>query len=703
MVRGKGLREHSIAVARVCENFARLSGNDVDRYYVAGLLHDADYEQHPVEHPKVIVEYLLEVDEAEIAYAISAHGSEFGNPPISLLDRTLFASDELTGFVVAVAKVRPNGLAGLTATSVLKRFKDKKFAAGVHRDEVAKAVQTLGVQLPDYITFIIGSLQPFSAEIGLPDVSSEYATRAILPTYEDAPFHPAVSTVASRPDLDEQQTVRYRKREDLIAQGYDPYPGELFQISAQAADVHAGRIVVGTSGVQLAGRIMAKRESGKTAFLDLQDSSGIIQLWVNEKVVNTEVGMPFEKLLKLLDRGDIIGVSGDVFITNMGTVSIKVIELNLLTKSLKPLPTVKAINQGNQAVRFDDVTDPEFAYRQRYADLIIHPEKRDIFVKRATIVDTLRACLNRTGALEVSTPILQPIHGGASARPFKTHHNALNTELYLRIANELYLKRLIVGGFDAVFEFSVDFRNEGMDRTHNPEFTQVEAYFAYKDYRWIMDWLEATVEEVVRQINNGNTEIVSGNGTVLDFKRPWKRMSMQEAILNASGIDILTHSEAELRNAINALQCGVNLEGIVGKGKVIDELFGALVEPSLQQPTFITGYPVELSPLAKKSVDNPEITDRFEAFAAGKEFCNAFSEINDPVDQRSRFEDQLALNKRGDQDSISVMDEDFLRALEYGMPPTAGIGIGIERLTMMLTGQRSIQDVMLFPQMRPEK
>jgi len=400
-----------------------------------------------------------------------------------------------------------------------------------------------------------------------------------------------------------------------------------------------------------------------------------------------------------MDIGDIIGIKGYVFTTQVGEISIHVTELKLLTKSLKPLPVVKeAADKDGNLKTFDAFTDPELRYRQRYVDLIVNPEVRDAFIKRTKLVNSMRDFLEGNGYLEVETPILQPLYGGAAARPFKTHHNTLDMTLYLRIANELYLKRLIVGGFDGVFEFSKDFRNEGMSRFHNPEFTQVELYVAYKDYNWMMDLVEEMVEKVAMDLH-GTTEVQVGEH-VLNFQRPWKRFTMFEAIEHFTGIDISEMDEAALRET--ASQLDVPIDETMGKGKLIDEIFGEKCEGQLIQPTFITDYPVEMSPLAKKHRSKEGLVERFEAIANGKEICNAFSELNDPIDQRKRFEEQLELGKRGDDEAM-VLDEDFLRALEYGMPPTAGLGVGIDRLSMIMTNSNSIQDVLFFPQMKPEK
>ncbi len=701
MVANTSLRQHCLTIGIVCEAFAKATLNDPEKFFITGILHDADWEKYPAEHPSVIVQRVLDAGEADIAYAISCHGKEFGVPQISLLDRVLIAADELTGFVMACAKIRPDGLGSLKPDSVLKKFKDNKFASGVSRDEVTYGLKVLGAEFLDFTGFIINSLAPQSLEIGLPECQNWYTTTQV-PKYSANGKHLEIDEYR-RPELDEQQKNRYAKRAKLISQGHNIYPGSSYDNNTYAIDIHNDKIALNATGLKVAGRIVGIREAGKTIFLNLQDRTGIIQLWVKEDIICPGEDKSFFKdfCLKMLDRGDIIGVTGEYFLTRTGEKTIKVVELTLLTKSLRPLPAIKqSLNEDGVMVKHYDVNDPEFIYRQRYADLILHPEKKEVFTKRTKIIDTLKKCFNLSGALEVDTPILQGIYGGAAARPFKTHHNALDSTLYLRIANELYLKRLIVGGFDAVYEFSKDFRNEGMSRWHNPEFTQVEAYYAYRDYQWMMDFVEATIETVVKEIHSST--VISTFGHAVDFKRPWKRISMRDAIREVSNIDIFLHDEESLRIAVKALDIGIDTASIVGKGKLIDELFGSLVEPNLIQPTFIIGYPTELSPLAKKSDHDENMTDRFEGFCVGKEFCNAFSEINDPVDQRERFEEQLKLGKRGDPEAM-MMDEDFLRALEYGMPPTAGLGLGIDRLCMILLDQRSIQDVLLFPQMRLEK
>jgi lysyl-tRNA synthetase class 2 len=499
--------------------------------------------------------------------------------------------------------------------------------------------------------------------------------------------------------LSEQELNRRHKRDELLRLGIDPYPAAAYEVSHHAEAIRrlheqSPDAALGQE-VSLAGRLMGFRIMGNASFAELQDATGRIQLYFRRDDLcpgedKTRYNVVFKKLL---DIGDIIGVKGFVFVTQLGELSVHVQDFTVLTKSLRPLPVVK---EADGKV-YDAFTDPEQRYRQRYVDLIVNPPVRDVFVKRSQLVNSMRQYLSGKGYLEVETPILQPIHGGAAARPFKTHHNALDVPLYLRIANELYLKRLIVGGFDGVFEFAKDFRNEGMDRTHNPEFTQVEFYVAYKDYRWMMDTTEEMLEKVALDLH-GTTRVPVGEH-VIDFKRPWKRYTMFEAIQAYTGVDISEMDEAGLRRT--ATELGVETDDTMGKSKLIDEIFGEKVEGQLIQPTFITDYPVEMSPLTKKHRAKPGLVERFEAICNGKEICNAYSELNDPIDQRERFEDQLRLAERGDEEAMA-MDEDFLRALEYGMPPTAGIGIGIDRLTMIMTNQPSIQDVLFFPQMRPE-
>ncbi len=498
-------------------------------------------------------------------------------------------------------------------------------------------------------------------------------------------------------EFSEQEQIRRQSLDELYKLGINPYPAELFEINAKTTEIlqHFPENNQLYQEVKIAGRIMSRRIMGAASFVELQDNDGRIQLYFKRDDICTgEDKTMYNTVFKrLLDIGDIIGVSGFVFITQMGEITIHVREFKVLSKSLHPLPIVKEKDD----VVFDAFTDPEQRYRQRYLDLIVNPHIKETFVKRSLIMNSMRQFLTAKEYLEVETPVLQPLYGGAAARPFKTHHNALNIPLYLRIANELYLKRLIVGGYDGVFEFAKDFRNEGMDRFHNPEFTQMELYVAYKDYEWMMNLVEEMVEKVALD-SNGTTQIKVGEN-IIDFKRPWKRYTMFEAIQHYTGIDISEMDEAQLIET--AKKSGVKVDASMGKGKLIDEIFGETCEAQLIQPTFITDYPVEMSPLAKKHRSKEGLVERFEAIVNGKELCNAFSELNDPIDQRSRFEAQLELGKRGDEESM-VLDEDFLRCLEFGMPPTAGLGIGIDRLTMIMTNSHSIQDVLFFPQMKPE-
>lgn len=498
--------------------------------------------------------------------------------------------------------------------------------------------------------------------------------------------------------LSEQEIIRRNTLKELIDLGIEPYPAQRFDVNVTTAEIHAKFPENQTlfQEVTIAGRIMSRRIMGAAAFVELQDSHGRIQLYFKrDDICPGEDKTLYNTVFKrLLDIGDIIGVEGFVFITQMGEVTIHAKSFKLLCKSLRPLPIVKEKDDKT----FDAFTDPELRYRQRYVDLIVNPEVRDIFIKRSKMVNSMREFLNSKGYLEVETPVLQPLYGGAAARPFKTHHNTLDMTLYLRIANELYLKRLIVGGYDGVYEFSKDFRNEGMDRFHNPEFTQMELYVAYKDYDWMMDLVEEMVEKMTFDIH-GTTQVKVGEN-LIDFKRPWTRFTMFEAIQHFTGIDISEMNEEALRATAKELK--IDVDATMGKGKLIDEIFGAKCEPLLIQPTFITDYPVEMSPLAKKHRSKLGLVERFEAICNGKEICNSFTELNDPIDQRERFESQLELGKRGDEESM-VLDEDFLRALEYGMPPTAGLGIGIDRMAMILTNSPSIQEVLFFPQMRPEK
>lgn len=503
--------------------------------------------------------------------------------------------------------------------------------------------------------------------------------------------------------LSEQEIIRRKAKEQLEELGVNPYPSELFEVNVSAKDIKQNyeKQKIDYKNISIAGRIMSRRVMGSASFAEIQDSTGRIQIYLRRDDICPEEDKTLYNTVfkKLLDIGDLIGIKGYVFTTQTGEVSIHVTDLKVLSKSLKPLPVTKETkDDAGNVVRHDAFADPEMRYRQRYVDLIVNPEVKEAFIKRTKLVNSMRDYLNSKGYLEVETPILQPLYGGAAAKPFKTHHNTLDMTLYLRIANELYLKRLVVGGFDGVYEFSKDFRNEGMSRFHNPEFTQVELYVAYKDYNWMMDLVEEMIEKVALDIH-GTTEVQVGKN-VLDFKRPWKRYTMFEAIEHFTGIDISEMDEVELRATAKKLD--VPVDETMGKGKLIDEIFGEKCEDQLIQPTFITDYPVEMSPLAKKHRDKEGLVERFEAIANGKEICNAFSELNDPIDQRKRFEEQLELGKRGDEEAMTL-DEDFLRALEYGMPPTAGLGVGIDRLSMIMTNSNSIQDVLFFPQMKPEK
>ena len=499
-------------------------------------------------------------------------------------------------------------------------------------------------------------------------------------------------------ELSEQEIVRRESLQKLQELGIDPYPAELFEVNVSAKGIKKNYEArkLDYKNISIAGRLMSRRIMGKAAFAELQDSTGRIQLYFNRDEIcpGEDKTMYNTVFKKLLDIGDFVGIKGHVFTTKVGEISIHVEEFKVLTKTLRPLPLPKVDADGNV---HDAFTDPEKRYRQRYVDLVVNPQVKDAFIKRTKLTNSMRDYLNGKGYLEVETPILQPIYGGAAARPFKTHHNTLDMPLYLRIANELYLKRLIVGGFDGVYEFSKDFRNEGMSRFHNPEFTQVELYVAYKDYEWMMDLVEEMVEKIAMDLH-GTTEVKVGDN-IINFQRPWKRFTMYEAIEHFTGIDISKMDEAEM--AETAKKLGVEVDKSMGRGKLIDEIFGEKCEGQLIQPTFITDYPVEMSPLAKKHREHEGLVERFEAICNGKEICNAFSELNDPIDQRARFEEQLELGKRGDEEAM-VLDEDFLRAIEYGMPPTAGLGIGIDRLSMIMTNSNSIQDVLFFPQMKPE-
>jgi len=500
--------------------------------------------------------------------------------------------------------------------------------------------------------------------------------------------------------LSEQEIVRREKLEALRKLGIDPYPAALYPVNITAATIKARykgeENKADFADVCLAGRIMSVRDMGKANFAVLQDASGKIQFYIKQDDICPGEDKTLYQTVwkKMIDLGDLVGIKGYVFTTKTGETSVHVKEFSLLAKSLKPLPVVRE----KEGEVFDEVTDPEFKYRQRYVDLNINPEVKDTFVKRTKLINTIRDFLNEKGALEVDTPVLQAIPGGAAARPFITHHNALDVPFYLRIANELYLKRLIVGGFDWVYEFSRNFRNEGMDRTHNPEFTVLEWYTAYKDYFWMMEITEQLMERIAIALH-GTTEVVLGDQTI-SYKAPFKRISIFDAVKENTGIDISDKDEAGLRDVCNQLKIGV--PGNIGKGKLIDEIFGATSEHKYIQPTFIIDYPVEMSPLTKKHRSKPGLVERFELMVNGKEIANAYSELNDPIEQRERFEEQAQLMQRGDDEAMFI-DHDFLRALEYGMPPTSGIGIGIDRLCMYMTNQVSIQDVLLFPQMRPEK
>jgi lysyl-tRNA synthetase, class II len=503
--------------------------------------------------------------------------------------------------------------------------------------------------------------------------------------------------------LSEQEIIRREGKTAIEKLGIDPYPASSYPIDYSTTKLKSefDKLAEEKTEISIAGRLMGRRIMGSASFAVLQDESGKIQIYLRRDDICPDEDKTLYNTVfkKLLDIGDIIGVKGFLFKTQTGEMSLQVKELTILTKSLRPLPIVKETEdkEGNKVIH-DAFSNPEQRYRRRYVDLIVNPEVRDTFRKRSQLVNSIRSFLSDKGYLEVETPILQPLYGGAAARPFKTHHNTLDTTLYLRIANELYLKRLIVGGFEGVFEFAKDFRNEGMSRFHNPEFTQVELYVAYKDYFWMMELVEEMVEKVAIALH-GSTKVNVGEN-LIDFKRPWKRYTMFEAIEEYTKIDISTMDEQELSQTAKNLK--VPIDESMGKGKLIDEIFGEKVEPFLIQPTFITDYPIEMSPLAKKHRSKEGLVERFEVICNSKEICNAFSELNDPIDQRKRFEDQLELGKRGDEEAM-VLDEDFLRALEHGMPPTVGLGIGIDRLTMIMTNSKSIQDVIFFPQMKPEK
>lgn len=499
--------------------------------------------------------------------------------------------------------------------------------------------------------------------------------------------------------LSEQELERRKDREELMKLGINPYPAETFPINVTAEDIHKNYENNKTDykSISIAGRLMSRRIMGSASFAEIQDSTGRLQIYIRRDDICPEEDKTFYNTVfkKLLGIGDFIGVKGYIFTTQTGEISLHVTELKILSKSVKPLPVVKRDEEGNV---YDGFTDPELRYRQRYVDLTVNPEVKKVFLTRSKIITNMRRYFDDHGWLEVETPILQQVHGGAAARPFQTHHNTLDMPLYLRIANELYLKRLIVGGFDGVYEFGKMFRNEGMDRTHNPEFTSLEIYVAYKDYVWMMEMVEELIETVTSSIHG--TTVVKVGENEIDFAGPYRRLTMFDAIKEYSGVDVSEMDENGLRKVCHDL--GIDIDDSMGKGKLIDEIFGAKVEDHLIQPTYITDYPVEMTPLAKKHRTKEGLVERFELFVNGKEIANAYSELNDPIDQRERFEDQLKLAARGDDEAMA-MDEDFLRALEYGMPPTSGLGIGIDRLTMLLTNKSTIQEVLFFPQMRPEK
>lgn len=498
-------------------------------------------------------------------------------------------------------------------------------------------------------------------------------------------------------ELTEQEQIRRNSLEALRQMGIDPYPAAEYPTNAFSTDIKAefkdeesGKLVC------IAGRIMSRRIMGKASFIELQDSKGRIQVYVSRDDINTEAQPDMYNIVfkKLLDIGDFVGIRGFVFRTQMGEISVHCQELTVLSKSLRPLPIVKY----KDGVAYDSFDDAEQRYRQRYVDLVVNEGVKDIFIKRTKVYNSMREYFNSYGYMEVETPILQPIPGGASARPFITHHNALNIPLYMRIANELYLKRLIVGGFEGVYEFSKNFRNEGMDRTHNPEFTCMEFYASYKDYNWMMDFTERLLQKICMDVN-GTMQVTMGDN-VIDFGGKFKRITMLDSIKEFTGYDLNGKSEEEIREVCRALK--LEIDDTMGKGKLIDEIFGEFCEGNYIQPTFITDYPIEMSPLTKKHRSNPALTERFELMVNGKELANAYSELNDPVDQLERFQEQLRLSEKGDDEAMFI-DMDFVRALEYGMPPTSGIGIGMDRLVMLMTGQTAIQEVLLFPQMKPEK
>ena len=498
-------------------------------------------------------------------------------------------------------------------------------------------------------------------------------------------------------ELSEQEIFRRNSLAALRDMGIEPYPAAQYPTDAFSTDIkNEFKDEDEPRQVCIAGRIMSRRIMGKASFVELQDSKGRIQVYISRDDINTEEQPEMYNTVfkKLLDIGDFIGIKGHVFRTQMGEISVHAQELNVLSKSLRPLPIVKY----KDGVAYDKFDDPELRYRQRYVDLVVNEGVKDIFIKRNKVYTSMREYFNTQGYMEVETPVLQSIPGGAAARPFITHHNALDIPLYLRIANELYLKRLIVGGFEGVYEFSKNFRNEGMDRTHNPEFTCMEIYVAYKDYNWMMNFTERMLEKICLDVN-GTTDVQVGEHTI-SFKAPFARRTMTEAIKEFTGVDITGMDEAQLREVCK--QLGVETDETMGKGKLIDEIFGEKCEGNYIQPTFITDYPIEMSPLCKRHRENPELTERFELMVNGKELCNAYSELNDPIDQLERFQEQLRLSEKGDDEAMFI-DTDFVRALEYGMPPTSGMGIGMDRLVMLMTGQQTIQEVLFFPQMKPEK
>ena len=498
-------------------------------------------------------------------------------------------------------------------------------------------------------------------------------------------------------ELSEQEIVRRNSLAELRKMGIEPYPAAEFKVTGHTKEIKENFKDEGERrDVSIAGRIMSRRIMGKASFMELQDADGRIQVYVSRDDICPDENKDLYNLFfkKLLDIGDFVGIEGFVFRTQMGEITVHAKSIKLLSKSLRPLPIVKV----KDGVTYDAFEDPELRYRQRYVDLVVNDGVKEIFIKRTKVYNSMREYFNSHGYMEVETPILQPIPGGAAARPFITHHNALDIPLYLRIADELYLKRLIVGGFEGVYEFSKNFRNEGMDRTHNPEFTCMEIYVAYKDYNWMMDFTEKMLEKICLDVN-GTTEVKVGDN-IINFKAPFKRVTMIDSIKEFTGIDITGMDEAQLRDVCK--QIGVEVDETMGKGKLIDEIFGEKCEGNYIQPTFIIDYPIEMSPLTKRHRNNPDLTERFELMVNGKELCNAYSELNDPIDQYERFVEQMRLSEKGDDEAM-IIDKDFIRALEYGMPPTSGMGIGMDRLVMLMTGQTTIQEVLFFPQMRPEK